>query len=249
MLSPTVRISSHCILPARPSDGNQNTFVARYIGSAFILWKEYWNFPLRFLCPAHATWNEHKHYSCIYCGLGVGEWREVIPSDSTYSNYLYFYLHVSPHNPEFKSYILIFYSFEYWVVYDNKTYFLIFLTHFHTCDGDLWWEQKSFSLFLVFSSLPFPLVSCHCHRMAFDVAVSCFAERRKCTFTVRRVHPLEPDIVIWPHELARTGRVWWSLPAPWWLHLYVLQSWSLFRSGRLALLSFGQAPFPPSWTA
>jgi hypothetical protein len=29
----------------------------------------------------------------------------------------------------------------------------------------------------------------------------------------------------------------------------VLQSWSLFRSGRLALLSFGQAPFPPSWTA
>jgi hypothetical protein len=37
--------------------------------------------------------------------------------------------------------------------------------------------------------------------------------------------------------------------APWMLGPFVLQSLPLCRPGRLALLSFGQAQFPPSWTA
>jgi hypothetical protein len=163
--------------------------------------------------------------------------------------------HVFPHNSEFLKCILTFYYFDYWVCCDNKTPFCSLLTHAHICSSDVWWEWKSFSLLLERPSLPFPPVSCQ-HTILSTNDISCSrlcgspsCVHNKCTFTVRWVHPLEPGIVIWPRELARKGTVPWSLPAPWWLHPFVPQSWLLFRPGRLALLSFGQAPSPPSWTA
>lgn len=240
MLSSTARISSQLV---RPGDGNQSKYIL-LVGTshnwpAIILWKEYWNFPLHFFCAAHETWNVHKHYSCKYYDFDVA--KLFVHFVTSHTLFL--------HNFDLLKCILTFYASGYWVGYDNKTPFSLFLSQADICSIDAWWAWKSFSLFSELPSLASPLVCCqhkYCECMTCGIVSDV---HNRCTFTVKRVHPLEPGIVIWPHALARRGRVPWSLPAPSWLHPFVPQSWPLFRPGRRSLLSFGQAPSPPSWTA